>query len=158
MRKIIISTICLLTGFSPAYASGLTATQNVQKEVVIQNEDGSTEVKYVEANKIAPGEKVLYSLNIANDGTEPATDLVLVMPVPQEVKFIEGSANKLGSRVSFSVDDGETFYERDQLVLKTMDGSEKPANSDDITHVKWEIDSPVEAGTTDTLSFKGLLK
>jgi len=98
MRKFFLSAICALIAVSSALASGLTASHTVEKEVVVQTEDGTTEIKYVSADRIAPGEKVLYSLNVANDGAQAATNLVLVMPVPDEVQFITGSAQDLRKR------------------------------------------------------------
>jgi len=158
MRKIITTAICSLACFSPVFASGLTASQTVEKEVVLQNEDGTTEIKYVSADRIAPGEKVLYSLNVSNDGSEAATNLVLVMPVPEEVKFVNGSAQKSGSTVSYSVDGGESFGAWSDLSVKLTNGLVKGASADDVTHIRWDVVGPIEPGTTDVLSFKGTLK
>jgi len=39
MRKLILTAICGFACFTPAFASGLTASQTVQKEIVVKNED-----------------------------------------------------------------------------------------------------------------------
>jgi len=158
MRKFFLSAICALIAVSSALASGLTASHTVEKEVVVQTEDGTTEIKYVSADRIAPGEKVLYSLNVANDGAQAATNLVLVMPVPDEVQFITGSAKKTGSTVSYSVDGGQSFSPWAELSVKQPDGRSKSASADDVTHIRWDLAGPIEPGTTDVLSFKGTLK
>jgi len=158
MRKFVTALICSFVLTSPAFASGLTALQTIEKEVMIQNEDGTTEAKYVAADRISPGEKVLYSLNVANDGSEAATNLILVMPVPQEVKFINGSAQKTGSTVSYSVDGGQSFGAWSDLSVRQTDGRIKRASAEDVTHIRWNVTGPIEPGTTDVLSFKGTLK
>jgi len=158
MRKLILTAICGFACFTPAFASGLTASQTVQKEIVVKNEDGTTETKYVAAERIAPGESVLYSLNISNSGVQPATNLVMVMPVPSEVKYIDGSADKYGSSVTYSVDGGQSFSTMESLQVVNDDGRSKAASAEDITHIRWEVAGPIEAGTSDVLSFKGRIK
>ena len=138
-------------------AFALTASQTVQKEVEITKADGTTEISYAPADLVAPGERIVYALNIENDGVQPATDLVLTMPVPDEIKYMEGSARKTGAVVTYSADNGQSFAARDSVTV--VEGLvSRVAQSEDITHIRWKLAGPINAGEVDTLVFKGILK
>ena len=138
-------------------AMALTASQSVQKEIVTIAADGSETVTYAPAELVTPGERVVYSLNYENDKTEPATNLVLTMPIPGEVILAEGTARGQGTVVSYSVD-GEKFADRESLSVSLDNGATRPAASEDITHIRWDIAGPVEPGQAGTLAFTGVLK
>jgi uncharacterized repeat protein (TIGR01451 family) len=139
-------------------ASALTATQIVEKEVITQNPDGTTQTQRVSAESVIPGERIVYTLRYLNDGTEPATNLVMTMPVPKEVTFIDGSANRSGAETVYSVDGGNTFASRENLVVRGTNGASRPAKAEDITHVKWTVVGPVQSAEAGELVFKGVLK
>lgn len=158
MRKL-ISALCLGASFMlPVTALALTANQTVQKVVEVKNPDGTVQVKYVDADMVSPGEKIVYTLIIENDGAAVATDLVLIMPVPSEVKFVEGSATNSGTIVSYSADGGQTYSARNGLMALNSDGSVRVAETEDITHIQWKITDPIQSGNRDSLSFQGVLK
>jgi len=107
---------------------------------------------------VTPGEKVVYTVDFLNDSSEPATDLVLAMPVPSDIRFLEGSADRDGAVVRYSVDGGESFVDREALILPAVGGGTRPARADDITHIQWRIAGPVPVGARDAVAFKGRLK
>ena len=150
-----LSAAILTMGVS---ASALTATQKVEKEITVQQPDGTSVAQLVSAAEVTPGEKIVYTVAFTNDSAEAATDIVLAMPVPQDVRFMEGTADKEGATVRYSVDGGETFVERSALVLPVVGGGARSANSDDITHIQWRIAGPVPVGASDEISFKARLK
>ena len=158
MRQLYITALtAALFGFSLP-ASALTATQTVEKEIVVTNDDGTETLKRVEAASVVPGERVVYSLNYVNDADDAATDLVLTMPIPQQVEFMEGTADKSGSVVTYSADGGQSFAPRQAVMVQTDDGQWVRAGSEDITHVRWLVAGPVGSGEAGTLAFKGVLK
>ena len=139
-------------------ASALTATQTVEKEITVQQADGTTVTKLVGADEVTPGEKVVYTVVYTNDSADAATDIVLAMPVPADVRFLEGSADRPGAVVKYSVDGGSSFVARDALVLPAVGGGTRAASSDDITHIQWRIAGPVPVGTSDKIAFKARLR
>jgi len=141
-----------------ASADALTATQKVEKEITVQQADGTSVVQRVSADKVTPGEKVVYTVDFINDSAEPASDLVLAMPIPTDVRFLEGTADRDGAVVTYSVDGGASFVERDALSLPAVGGGTRPASSDEITHIQWRIAGPVAVGASDAVAFKGRLK
>ena len=154
-----LAKLALVTGMlafaTPAIA--LTATQTVQKEVITTAVDGTETISYESAETVVPGERVVYTLNYANDKVEPASNLVLTMPVPEVVTFIEETATG-GNAMTYSADGGQNFSSRIDLMVKMENGDMRPAGADDITHIRWNIDGPVAPGETGALAFSGLLK
>lgn len=139
-------------------ANALEAKQTVEKEITVKQEDGTTLTKLVAADLVTPGEKIVYTVRFTNDDVEPATDLVLAMPVPSDIRFLEGSADRDGAIVMFSTDGGSTFAAREALVLPSVGGGTRSAGSDDITHIQWRIAGPIASGATDAVLFKGRLR
>lgn len=158
MRNLITATLttALFAIAAPTYA--LTASQTVEKEIVVQMPDGSESVSRVAAEMVTPGERVVYTLNFTNDDAQPATDLVLTMPVPQEVRFMEGSASTNNMTPVYSADGGKSFTSREQLRVRDSDGVLQAASSGDITHIRWTVPGPLAIGETGNLSFKGILR
>ena len=154
-------SILLLTAAALATtvsAQALTATQKVEKEVTVQQLDGSTKTQLVSAAEVTPGEKVVYTVAYTNDSSDAATDIVLAMPVPTDVRYLEGTADRSGAVVGYSTDGGSSFVERSALVLPAVGGGTRAAGADDITHIQWRIAGPVAVGTTDEVSFKARLR
>jgi len=123
-----LSTAMLAMGVS---ANALTATQKVEKEITVQQADGTSVTQRVSADQVTPGEKIVYTVDFLNDSAEPASDLVLAMPVPSDVRFLEGSADRDGAIVKYSTDGGASFFEqllaaeraqRALMILRTSNG------------------------------------
>ncbi|PHR61937.1 MAG: hypothetical protein COA43_01835 [Robiginitomaculum sp.] len=136
----------------------LTASQVVEREVITINADGTKVTNRVAATLVTPGDKIIYSLHYHNDGGTDVDNIVLVMPVPKEVMYQEGSADRENVSTVYSTDGGVTYAVRENLLIALEDGNTRPAKSSDITHVKWYVTSIVKAGATGTLSFDARLK
>ena len=141
-----------LTGFA-LNAQALSATQTVEKETTVVAADGSIQTVRETVEKIIPGDRIVYSLDYENDAASPANDIVLTMPIPAEVKYIDGSANVAQAQVTFSADGGESFSNRQSVMLLDAAGNIRAAGADELTHVRWTVAGPVSAGEGGVLSF-----
>ncbi|MDZ7629464.1 MAG: hypothetical protein U5J99_13775 [Parvularculaceae bacterium] len=142
---------------APAFAS-MTARQVVEKEVVSVDEAGKETVARVPADKVTPGETVVYSIRYRNEAANPAGDIVLVMPVPKEVAYVEGTiSGEEGASVSFSADGGQTYVARGRLTI-VEGGEARPARGDEITHIKWTLTTPVAPNGEGEVSYKAVLR
>ncbi|MEE9379929.1 MAG: hypothetical protein V3V03_00855 [Hyphomonadaceae bacterium] len=147
-----------MTAFAaPAYASGLTATQTVQRMQVSEGIDGSEQISFVEADTVTPGDRVLYSIDYTNESVDPIDNVKLVMPVPTEVAYVENSATGEGASIAFSVDGGTSFAPRGELTV-SVDGASRIALAEEITHIKWTFESDISPGGAGDVSYLGLLK
>ena len=154
-------TFAIITSVALGFAStanAMSAKQKVEKEITRTQADGTVVTELVEASMVTPGEKVVYTLDVHNTNAEPATDLVLAMPVPVHVKYIEGSADRVGASVKYSADGGQTYTRRDDLQVPSAAGGMRAANADDITHIQWIITGPINTGQTDAVRFKARLR
>ena len=151
-------TVALLTASIAMPVQALTATQIVEREVIVLNADGSQTVTRIAADKVTPGDKVVYSLKYFNDEAKPAENIVLVMPIPAEVDYIEGSSEFDGVSSAYSADGGRTFINRNELQVVHSDGSRTAALASDITHIRWTISNAVSPNTGGSLSFSGRLQ
>ena len=88
IRQFTILALSAAALASTISAQALTATQKVEKEISVQNADGSTRTRLVSAAEVTPGEKVVYTVSYTNDSSEAATDIVLAMPVPADVRYL----------------------------------------------------------------------
>ena len=151
-------TAILGTALFATSAHAMEAVQKVEREVTITQPDGTQTVRRVAADEVKPGDYVVYTLDFVNTQAEPATDLVLAMPVPTEIRFVEGSADRPDARVEYSADGGKTFADRLGLTVRGADGMSRPADTNDITAVRWTLSEAVAPGETGSISFKGQLR
>ena len=155
LRRALISiSICLLSG--SAFAE-ITAEQFVEKDIVVRDADGSEKIERIKADKVSPGEEVIYSLRFSNSADFAADAVTLVMPVPREVSYVEGSVAGDESTVTFSADGGQTYVARGRLTI-AEEGIERPAKGDEITHIKWLLTTPLAAAAMGVVSYRGVLK
>ena len=157
MSKRFLFGLCaaaLLT--TPALA--MEAVQKVEREIVTTAPDGTQTVTFEAAERVRPGETVVYTLDYVNTQADPASDLKLDMIVPDQVRLAEGSADVPGARVQYSADGGETFSDRLGLTVRNADGTTRAATADDITHLRWTLLSPVQPGERGAVSFRAQLK
>lgn len=158
MRKLTLSLLTFAAFGLALPAAALTATQSVETEKVVVQADGTEMTQRTIADKVKPGDRVVYVLNVENNDAEPASNLVLTMPVPDEIRYIEGSSSKPGAVVTFSVDGGASFKDRATLEVQEMDGTVRKADASDISHIRWKVAGPLPVGSSDEIAFKGILK
>lgn len=141
---------------SPVLAK-IVAEQHVEKEIMVRGDNGETRTERVKAEKVVPGEEVIYSLRFSNDADETADAVVLVMPVPPEVSYVEGTVAGQDANVTFSADGGQTYVARGRLTV-AEDGVQRPAKSNEITHIKWTLAETLPAKAKSEVSFRAILK
>lgn len=156
MFRIIMASALTALAATGAEAK-VAATQHVEKEIVVTDANGAPRVQRIDASAVSPGEEVIYSLRFRNEGAAPAEALVLVMPVPGEISYVEGSVSGQGAKVAFSADGGQTYVGRGRLTV-VEDGRERPAQSDEITHIKWTLEEALPANDNGEVSYRGVLK
>lgn len=148
----------ILTLALPLSAHALSASQTVEKEITKIMPNGTTQIIRQSVEKIVPGERIVYTLNFTNDDNKDASNIVLTMPIPSEVAYIEGTADKAGVNVTYSADGGDTFSNRQSVMIIEASGNIRAAGANDLTHVRWSLAEPVAAGVSDSLSFSATVR
>lgn len=156
----ITSLVFALSGIvlgAPSTGSGLVAEQVVERMVVTESEDGSTELELLPAETAEPGEELVYSLRVENDGEAVERDVALIVPVPPDVTYVEDSAAAAAeASVDFSADGGVTFAPRRDLKI-VSDAGEREVEPWEITHVRWTFTGDLAPGEAGIAEFRVIL-
>ncbi len=113
----------------------------VFEEIETTNEAGEKVIKLIEPESIVPGDKVVYTTAYHNKGDQKADQVAITNTVPENLVYIDGSAEQSNVPVTFSFDGGKNFDAAEKLIIKNSDGTDRAATSKDYTHIRWIIES-----------------
>lgn len=156
IRKATLAAVVLLAG-TTALAQQLDVRSVAQKEETVTTDAGTVETRLVAAERVIPGDKVVYTITFTNQGTELADDVVVTNPIDPSLVYIEGSAFGAGMRIEFSADGGQRFSLPGDLTLADESGN-RPARPEDYTHIRWTLDGDLEPGATGVARFSATVK
>lgn len=152
--------LCLLAGPSldAAGAEGSVLLRTVaETELETVNEQGTKEIVRKEASRVTPGDEVIYTVFYENTGPAPAENVFITNPVPEHMVCVAVESVS-SAEVALSVDGGRTFGAAEALVVTEEDGSERPAELGDATHVRWGFGTPLPPGASGRVSFRAVLR
>lgn len=151
MIKHITLTLSLVL-MSFIVSAEVTLTNTVFEVVTITNKDGSQHDQWQQPDKILPGERIGYQIEVTNQGTEAAADIVIANPIPANTTYVQGSAKGLDTQIEFSVDNGKTYALPAELFIE-KDGKRVQAEAADYTQVRWILNKPLAAGASTTVQY-----
>lgn len=128
----------------------------VQKEEVTTTDTGERKTELVAANKVVPGESVVYTITFENVSAESADDITITNPVPEHLTYVTGSAFGPGTVIEFSVDGGQQ-YDAPEALFVADDGEIRPAIAEDYTHIRWVLQDELAAGAQGMARFSARL-
>jgi len=119
---------------------------------------GRAPVELVPADKVVPGDRVIYTLEVRN-GAETALDAPsFSYPIPEHMRYIADSAVGPGAVVSYSVDGGHTFARAEDLKVKGPDGKLRAAVGADYTDIRWQLKNRLKANSVAFVRFRTVVK
>lgn len=158
---VLMATLLLATGAATAKpGGGIELISRAEIEVMKKNDKGepvATRVDAARAN-VPPGETVIFTTTYVNNGDQPATNVAIKNPIPENMLYVDNSAEGKGTRIDFSIDKGKSYGAISSLKVKNKAGRERPARADDITNVRWTMEKPLEPGATGTVSYRAKVK
>lgn len=157
MVRLFAATFVILALATPVFAQGVEITNQALVELRTVDANGEETIKYVIADRVIPGSVILYLITYANKGDAPAEGIVLTSQIPADLTFTEGSADIDGARVQFSIDGGKTYANREDLVVTTADGDERPAEASDLTNIRWTVRSALKTGKNRAVSYRAVV-
>jgi uncharacterized repeat protein (TIGR01451 family) len=114
---------------------------------------GREVTKLIPADRVVPGDQVIYTLEVRNSGA--ALDApVVVHPVPEHMRYVADSAVGPGAEVSYSVDGGRSFDRAENLKVPGKDGEPRPAVAADYTHIRWRLKNSLKANSVAFVRFR----
>jgi uncharacterized repeat protein (TIGR01451 family) len=133
----------------------IRAVAEVESKVL---ERGREIVKLIPADRVVPGDRVLYTLEVRNSGEAALDAPVVVHPVPEHMRYVAGTAVGPGAEVTYSVDGGHTFDRAENLKLPGPDGNPRPAVAADYTHIRWQLKNSLKANSMAFVRFRAVVK
>ena len=159
MLKVFPVSLCLLAVCTvvalPVRAEVLLSSASVERVVSMEYEDGSTETEYVPVEAVEPGEELAYVVSFRNEGAVEEDSVVMTIPVPEDMIYVENSVIADDAAVDFSIDGGKSFAPRDGLLIEDGDYIRK-ASAEEITHVRWTF-ARMTPGEEGMLAFHAIL-
>lgn len=159
MKFLVKSLVALtvLMSFSAMAAEKIVFKSEVFEEVTVK-QDGKEVTKLIPAEKIIPGDEVVYVLSFSNEGDASASGIVINNPIPANTWYRQGSAFGSGTNIQLSINDGQSYGELSELTVKLANGVERPATYKDVTHVRWALNYALQPGKTGTVSYRAIVQ
>ena len=156
MKLVLVAALTLPFVAGAQERGHLNVRTVVQKEEVTVTDKGETERRLVPAETVVPGDDVVYTITFTNVSEETAENIVITNPIAEALTYVDGSAFGPGTVIEFSVDGGRHFAPADELVVSTSDG-DRPALASDFTHVRWTMQTDLQAGAQGMARFRARL-
>lgn len=154
-----IVALGLLTTVAQAQQKGCISLKTVAEvEQSTTDAQGKPSKKLVPAEKIVPGNEVIYTVSATNVCEAPAEHVVIDNPVPEHMKYVADSAIGPQTDVTYSVDGGFHFARAGELKVSDADGSQRPATAADYTHIRWVMRNPLKPGAMAFARFRAVLE
>ena len=154
---VLAAATLLIAGAQPALAQNTGAlSSKVELEKSVPGRDGQTATKtYLTPDVVVPGDRVRISLAFTNNGSKPASGVVIANPIPKALLF-DGTDDPAGFGVS--IDGGKQFAPLSELSVPIDGAVPRAATAADVTHVRWKWTDAVAPGQTRTVAFFGRVR
>ena len=119
---------------------------------------GRDTVKLVAADRVVPGDRVIYTLEVRNTGPTALDTPVVTHPVPEHMRYVADSAVGPGAEVTYSVDGGRSFERAENLKVPGADGRLRRALAADYTDIRWQLKNTLKANSVAFVRFRALVK
>jgi uncharacterized repeat protein (TIGR01451 family) len=121
-------------------------------------EQGRETKRLVPADRVVPGDRLIYSLEVVNTAVTTVPGPAVTTPVPAHMRYVADSAVGPGTEVSFSVDGGVSFDAPENLQVKGSNGELRAAEATDYTHIRWQFRNSLKAGSVAFVRFRAIAK
>lgn len=153
-----VATLALIAaGFIALPANAATCFEvvgRVMMERVSVNASGQRIAKMTPVAAAAPGDQLVLQFDYWNVQPYTANTMVLTNPVPDQLVYV--SSDTPGETVS--VDGGRSYGKLEELTVTDAAGLSRPAQNDDVTHVRWVLNQDIPSGSGGQLAFRAVMR
>jgi len=136
-------------------AVAVKAVAEVESRVAL---NGREVVKLIPADRVVPGDQVIYTLEIRNTRAVAVPPPIVAYPIPDHMRYIADSAVGPGAEVSYSIDGGRTFDRPENLKVAGPDGQPHAATAADYTHIRWKLKHALKGNAVAFAHFRTVVK
>ena len=122
------------------------------------------EPKLQPAERVVPGDVLIYTVEVRNAGQYAVDSAVVIQPVPNHTMYLADSAVGPGVDVDYSVDGGRSFDRPENLkpVNGTANGvaaaATARATAAEYTHIRWRMRNRLKPNSIAYLRFRAQVK
>ena len=153
-----LCTICVSVAASGQATSDSLAIKTVAEVETRVMQDGLEVVKLAPADRVVPGDEVIYTVEIRNIGAATVSAPIVSNPIPTHMAYVADSATAPGAEVSYSIDGGQNFDRPENLRLVGTDGHVRQAIDKDYTHIRWKLKNPLKSHSVAFARFRAVVK
>jgi uncharacterized repeat protein (TIGR01451 family) len=160
-KRICSARVCVaLTVFAAAAVHGqsnlaIRAIAEVETKVV---QNGRETSKLLPADRVVPGDQIIYTLEIRNTGAMALPPPKVDYPVPEHMRYVADSASGPGADISYSIDGGRTFDRPENLKIVDSEGVKQVASAGSYTHIRWQLKNILKADAVAFARFRAVVK
>jgi uncharacterized repeat protein (TIGR01451 family) len=147
--------------FSASALAEIKLVQTAEVEVVTKDAKGKETIKLAPAEKVIPGDTIVYTITATNTGKAAADNVVINNAISEHNLYLNGSAGSVAigknTTITFSADGGKTFADAQQLTI-VENGETRLATPEDYTNIRWQLNFPLAPEKSTKVFFKTLLK
>jgi uncharacterized repeat protein (TIGR01451 family) len=121
-------------------------------------EQGRETPKLVPADKVVPGDRLIYTLEVRNSGAATLPGPTVTYPIPAHMWYVADSAFGPAAEITYSVDGGRSFDVPENLTMQNSEGQSRAAIAADYTHIRWQLNNPLKGNSVAFVRFRVLVK
>jgi uncharacterized repeat protein (TIGR01451 family) len=149
----------LLAGFAVAQVPALPLEVRAVAEIESKSTEAGREVvKLIPADRVVPGDRVIYTLEVRNTGAAALDAPIVIHPVPEHMRYVADTAVGPAAEVSYSVDGGRSFDRAANLKVLGTDGLPRLAVAADYTHIRWQLKNSLKGNSIAFVRFRAVVK
>jgi uncharacterized repeat protein (TIGR01451 family) len=157
------ATALLLANIAAGQAPAAAPTEPLAVRSIAEVETrsvvaGREVVKLVPADRVVPGDRVIYTLEARNTAAAALEAPIITFPVPEYMRYVANSAVGPGAEVSYSVDGGHHFDSAENLTLLGAAGRPRRAAAADYTHIRWQLKHSLKPNSVAFVRFRAVVK
>ncbi len=165
LQSLLLLLPALLAAAAPDAAapgvSGEASTPGLELKVLAEVQTQTTEkgrrvARLQPADRVVPGDTVIYTLKVQTPGPTPGHEATIGNPGPEHLRYLANSASGPSARITYSADGGPRFEVADRLTLPGPNGPRK-ARAADYTHLRWRLANPLKVNSVAYLRFRALV-
>jgi uncharacterized repeat protein (TIGR01451 family) len=155
---LLAASLCTLVITAIAQAQSIAdhIVTSVSAEVAVRSADhGAPMLKLQAAERVVPGDVLVYTVEVRNAGQYAAESPVIIQPVPNHMMYLADSAVGPGVDVDYSIDGGHTFDRPENLKVP---GAARHASATDYTHIRWHLRNRLKPNSIAYVRFRAQVK